>query len=48
MCDGERDWFVVKSLSLDLRARIVAAASSGMSRRKAAECFGVVLSMIAL
>ena len=30
-----------KTLSLDLRARVVAAVSGGMSRRQAAERFGV-------
>jgi len=32
---------MVKPLSLDLRERIVAAVASGMSRRQAAERFGV-------
>ena len=32
---------MVKPLSLDLRERIVAAVAGGMSRRKAAERFGV-------
>jgi transposase len=32
---------MVKPLSLDLRKRIVAAVAGGMSRRKAAERFGV-------
>ena len=32
---------MVKPLSLDLRQRIVAAVAGGMSRRKAAERFGV-------
>ena len=32
---------MVKALSLDLRNRIVAAVAGGMSRRKAAERFGV-------
>ncbi len=32
---------MAKTLSLDLRERVVAAVSSGMSRRQAAERFGV-------
>jgi transposase len=32
---------MARSLSLDLRERVVAAVSSGMSRRQAAERFGV-------
>ena len=33
-----------KALSVDLRARVVAAVEGGMSRRKAAERFGVSIS----
>ena len=32
---------MAKTLSLDLRERVVAAVSNGMSRRQAAERFGV-------
>ena len=38
---------MVKVLSLDLRERVVAAIDGGMSRRQAAERFGVGIATIA-
>ncbi len=35
---------MVKVLSLDLRERVVAAIDGGMSRRQAAERFGVAIA----
>lgn len=39
--NGGRFWMSSRTLSLDLRERVVAAVSNGLSRRQAAERFGV-------
>jgi transposase len=39
--DGGRFWMSSRTLSLDIRERVVAAVSNGLSRRQAAERFGV-------